>query len=172
METGGRDQYSAKTTSASPNLAVKEANVNKKTRRLYTGFSLILVLMLIFVALFWRDFQTVQVSGDSMLPTFHSGERLLVSRAYWLVGPIQDNDVVVIRTSKPGEYIIKRVYRMAGEDVDFLNVPQDYQITQGKYVVPPGTIYVLGDNLPVSEDSRKYGPFDLDDVIGKVVLRR
>lgn len=151
---------------------MNEGSVKKRTRRLYTGFTLILVLMLIFVALFYRDFQTIQVNGDSMLPTFHSGERLLVSKAYWLVGPIQRNDVVVIRTAKPGEYLIKRVYRLAGEEVDFLNVPQDYQITQGKYIVPQGSIYVLGDNLPVSEDSRKYGPFDLDDVIGKVVLRR
>ncbi len=143
-----------------------------RNKRIYTGFSLLLVFLLIFLAIFYRDFQTVAVNGDSMLPTFQSGQRVLVSKAYWLVGPIRDNDVVVIKGTKPGEYLIKRVYRMAGEEVDLLNVPSDYLITKGRYIVPPGTVYVLGDNLPVSEDSRKYGPFDLDDILGKVVLRR
>lgn len=35
----------------------------------------------------------------------------------------------------------------------------------------PGTIFVCGDNRPVSEDSRFIGPVNLSDVVGKLVLR-
>jgi signal peptidase I len=34
-------------------------------------------------------------------------------------------------------------------------------------VVPPGMIYVLGDNRQHSYDSRAFGPVSLDNVIGK-----
>lgn len=128
--------------------------------------------MLFFVAFFYRDFQTIRVSGDSMLPTFKNGERLLVSKAYWLIGDIQKNDVVVLRNPNTNEIIIKRVYRLPGEEVEFPYIPMDYSISKGPYVVPDNTLYVLGDNLDVSEDSRKFGPFDRNDVMGKVVLRR
>ena len=34
----------------------------------------------------------------------------------------------------------------------------------------PGTYYVMGDNRPVSKDSRRFGPVDDDRIIGKAVL--
>ncbi len=36
--------------------------------------------------------------------------------------------------------------------------------------VPPGTVYVLGDNRRRSLDSRAFGPVSLDAVIGKAWL--
>jgi signal peptidase I len=38
-------------------------------------------------------------------------------------------------------------------------------------IVPEGTVYVMGDNRPNSRDSRSFGPVDLHDVVGKLVLR-
>jgi len=35
--------------------------------------------------------------------------------------------------------------------------------------VPEGCVYVLGDNRPVSEDSRRFGFVDMSKIIGKVV---
>ena len=129
-------------------------------------------MLLLFIAVFFYfNFTTVVVSGHSMDPTFHTGQRLLACKAYWLVGGIKDNDIVVIRSGKAGEYIIKRVYKSAGETVDWPNVPSDYRLETGEFHVPEGDIYVLGDNRPISEDSRTFGPVPIDRVIGKIVRR-
>jgi signal peptidase I len=141
----------------------------KPRKSAFAGFSFS-VLALLALALFcFFSFRTVIVSGYSMLPTFHSGQRLLACRAYWLVGPIKDNDVVVIQMGKPGDYIIKRVYRTAGETVEWYNSPSHWNIQEGEYKVPDGEIFVLGDNRPVSEDSRAFGSVPVDHVIGKIL---
>lgn len=137
-----------------------------------TGFGFAMLLVLVFAIFFYANFKTVQVSGRSMFPTFKDGQRVLVSKAYWLVGPIQDKDVVVLKDTGPTGFIIKRVYRKENEAVDWKFVPDDYGIDQGTYKVPKGNIYVLGDNLPESEDSRRFGPRPVSDVLGKVIVWR
>lgn len=108
-----------------------------------------------------------------MEPTFNTGDHVLVSKAYWLVGDIKHNDIVVIRSrEKRNEYVIKRVYKMGGETVDFYNMPANWSITNGEFIVPERQYYVLGDNRPVSEDSRTWGPVELKEVIGKVIVIR
>lgn len=135
----------------------------------YTGFGGFLLFMLFVTVFFYYNFKTIEVKGESMEPTLHDGNRLLISSAYWLVGPIVKDDIVVIKNEIEGDVIIKRVYGIEGQEIDPLNVPETYDLGSGPYVVPKGTIYVLGDNIGVSEDSRHYGPFDIKSVIGKVV---
>jgi signal peptidase I len=144
--------------------------MRKSRKRALTGFSLILLFILAFALFFNMNFRSTVVVGDSMEPTFSHGRRLLVSRAYWLVGPIQHKDIVVIK-NEDGGHTIKRVYRKGGEVVDWYNVPMGYSIEQGEFRVPDGMIYVLGDNRENSEDSRTLGPVPLDRVVGKVVIR-
>lgn len=146
----------------------------KSKRRAFTSFGVTLLMILGFVIFFQQNFNSVIVSGPSMMPTLHSGQRLWASRAYWLVGPIRKKDIVVLRD--PGSstgYIIKRVAFVAGETVDWYNAPRSplWTLSQGPYVVPQGSIYVLGDNRAVSEDSRAFGSVELDRVLGKVVIR-
>jgi signal peptidase I len=138
-------------------------------RRSFIGFLLILLIVAI-IAKF--NFSTVVVKGPSMQPTFFTGRRLLVSHAWWLVGSIHDNDIVVVTDHNPDGYIIKRVYKMAGEVVDWANVPKNYDLAKGTYTVPPHMIYLLGDNREKSEDSRFFGPVDLSRALGKVLIFR
>lgn len=139
---------------------------------IYTGFGSFLLFLFAFSLFFYFNFKTIEVQGDSMMPSLKPGQRLLVSKAYWFVGDLKYGDIVVINNKSENEVIIKRVYKLAGEKVDLKNVPFNWDITQGDYIVPEGTVYVLGDNWSVSQDSRHYGPFDLADVIGKVVIVR
>ncbi|MBV6457121.1 MAG: Signal peptidase I T [Fimbriimonadaceae bacterium] len=141
-------------------------------RRLFRGFGILLLLVLCGAVFFFVNFKTIEVKGDSMLPIFKNGDRVLITKAYWLVGDIRRNDVVVIEGDEPNEYWIKRVYRMPGEKVNLKFVPYDHQLADGEFIVPEGHYYVLGDNLLVSEDSRNYGPIDADRVVGKVIVIR
>jgi len=116
------------------------------------------------------NFTTVEVSGISMLGTLKDHQRVLVSKAYWLVGPIHDQDIVVLHDPHgPGE-IIKRVCFMGGEDVDWKWRPDIAPGPGSKYLVPDGCVYVLGDNRSKSEDSRRFGFVDMAKIIGKVVV--
>lgn len=163
-------KYSEPTAEHTEQAAVRYLPPLRYKTKLITGFGIALLYVLAFSVFFVTNFRTVVVSGPSMLPTFHSGTRVLVSRAYWLVGPIKPKDIVVIK-GEGGEYIIKRVYKMGGETVDAYNAPRTWNLMEGEYKVPENNVYVLGDNREVSEDSRAFGPVDLNRIIGKVVVR-
>lgn len=141
-----------------------------KRAKIYSGFGGFLLFMLAVALFFFYNFKTVEVSGESMEPTLRSGSKLLITKAYWLVGPIVPDDIVVIKNDVDDDLIIKRVYKTEGQEVDPKNVPLSYSLTDGPYIVPKGTVYVLGDNYNFSQDSRDFGPFNVEDVVGKVVV--
>jgi len=135
-------------------------------RRAYSAL-LVFALFALFIGYYFRP---VVVDGPSMLPTLQSGEWLTVTDCYWLFGSLKPKDIVVFRLPhKPG-YIIKRIYKMAGDKVDFVNSPNNWKLNQPEFTVPPSDIYVLGDNRAQSEDSRFFGPVKLSNVIGKVLV--
>ena len=144
--------------------------MKKGKKRAITGFGVFLILMLGVALFFFFNFKTIEVSGISMFPTLKDHQRVLVSKAYWLIGPIQDDDIVVLQDPHgPGE-IIKRVCFMPGEDVKWTVRPESAPGPEVKFVVPQGCLYVLGDNRPYSEDSRKFGFVDASKVLGKLVV--
>lgn len=143
----------------------------KKRTVVVSGFSVFLLLLFVFVLFAWMNFKFVEVVGPSMEPTFYEGDRVLVSKAYWLVGDIKTGDIVVASDSE-GVPIIKRVYAKGGEQVDYYTSPEGWKMINGLYVVPDGGYYVVGDNRPESEDSRIFGPLELDQILGKVVVLR
>jgi signal peptidase I len=145
--------------------------MKKRKQAAFTGFGLTLLLLFAFALFLNLNFHSVIVDGQSMLPTLTPGQRVMVSKAYWLVGDISDKDIVVIRDPTANGFIIKRVFRMGGETVPVDKWPEFRHLEDGPYTVPDGEVYVLGDNLLESEDSRKFGPIGVDKIIGKVVVR-
>lgn len=132
-----------------------------------TNRSLILLTIFGLLALFFAlNFRVVVVSGPSMEPTYQSGDRLLMTTAYWLFGDVQKGDVVVI-VRPNGDLLIKRVVALADEPI-----PEKYwtplvYMMDGR--VPEGHIFVVGDNIERSEDSRQLGAIPLSYVQGKIV---
>lgn len=143
----------------------------RKQRRAFTSFGVSLLLILAFVIFFQQNFKAVVVSGPSMLPTLKNGERLWASKAYWLIGAIRKNDIVVVKDDGPTGYIIKRVVYLPGDEVEWRLAPKTVRLADGPFIVPPERVYILGDNRSVSEDSRAFGPIEMSRIVGKVVVR-
>jgi signal peptidase I len=136
----------------------------------------IAVLINLFLA------QATRVYGSSMEPNLHTDQRLVVEKvSYRLHGP-RRGDVVVIRMPDHGpELLIKRIIALAGETieirsgavyVDGQQIEEPYLVrnTGGSYgptTVPGGHVFVMGDNRGASNDSRIFGPVELDRVVGR-----
>ncbi len=145
-----------------------------KRRKISIRFSSAVIWTAFGIAvMFGICMRTAVVDGASMSPTLKSGQHLLASKAsIWLNG-VNDGDIVLIKDWSSGDYVVKRVYRTAGQTVDQWSTPIDYpDATPFKpaYMVPLGSVYVLGDNRLASEDSRYYGPVPMDRIVAKVVL--
>ena len=133
-------------------------------------FPIVLLCFLGLAVFFYFNFHTAEVRGQSMLPTLKEGRRVLVTSAYWLVGPIRQGDIVVVREFTGDGYFIKRVHSLGGQTVETSFAPRTHRIADGKFVVPEGMVHLIGDNLSASEDSRKFGPVKIEQILGKVLV--
>ncbi len=139
---------------------------------------------------FSRNFYIVDVSGRSMEQTIHDGDTVYAARNFHL----ERGDIVIVDVSEYSDYngdgehnIIKRLIAMEGDRVKcedgvlYLSVdgkdfePLDEPYVHGEnnyefeeYELKAGEIYVMGDNRPISKDSRSTGPFLAENVIGVV----
>ena len=146
-------------------------NPPKRTHKV-RGFTIFLLAILVFVLIFYPFFKMAEVKGESMLPTLQSGQKVLTCHAFWLVGQIRPNDIIVLKEEKSQDYFIKRVLGLPGDKIPWSMAPQNWPMEKGEYVVPEGRIYVVGDNLNHSDDSRKFGAFLQSNILGKVLTWR
>ncbi len=133
----------------------------------------------------------VRVEGFSMYPTFKSGEFVLVYRLAYRTSPPHRGDIVVFQpqafpslaSKNHQDDYIKRVIGLPGEEVavrdghvyidghlivePYIAEPPHYS---GVWKVPPGEVFVLGDNRNNSTDSHFFGPVSLEQMVGRAVL--
>jgi inner membrane protease subunit 1 len=116
--------------------------------------------------LFERHVLSLTLSqGPSMQPTLREqGDVLLLDRAYPSAArPVSVGDVVVCESSDQENYsIVKRVVGVGGDELsreEWLH----------PYVVPPGHVWLEGDNAANSRDSRHYGAVPSALVRGRVL---
>ncbi|HLU74567.1 MAG TPA: S26 family signal peptidase [Nonomuraea sp.] len=124
-----------------------------------------------------RRLVIVPVSGPSMLPSYRSGDRVLIRRlrgsklgrgqvvvfeaaldGRWRTGPLS--------APEKSEWLIKRVAALPGDPVP-PEVARAVDASEGE-LVPEGRLVVIGDG-PLSADSRNWGYLPADRVLGVVV---
>lgn len=120
--------------------------------------------------LFWvYGYDWGRVSGPSMLPGWSVwGEGAVISHWYRRGKDIQIGDLVRFKIPINDEVAIKRVLGLPGDYV-LMNTPESG--SDAMIQVPQGHVWLIGDNLPASRDSRLYGPVPMALIDGKVIAR-
>ncbi len=150
-------------------------------RRIATPIVLVVLVAGVLFAL-----QPIRVHADSMRPTLHSGDQLIIDRLSLAVRAPHRGEIVVAN-SPTGGLVVKRVAALGGDTIGIedgvlvVNGRQlrekyvDYTRVDGFYFgpvdVPRGDVFLLGDNRGNSEDSRDFGPVSEDAVVGRLLVR-
>lgn len=124
----------------------------------------------------------IAFQGSSMLPTFHDGDRLLLSKN---VSDLQRFDIIHFKFPlDEDKTYIKRIVGLPGERVEivagvlkidgaeikqpFLDETYDRStLTYQEFKVPADSYFVLGDNRDNSSDSRYWGPVKKSLILSK-----
>lgn len=119
-----------------------------------------------------------------MTPRIASGEFVLINTISYHVHPPQRGDIIAFRHDSPAQEIfIKRIVGLPGDRIGidrgrvsvngsllpepYVHFADDRSFSQT--VVPPDSLYVLGDNRIDSNDSRFWGFVRESDVLGKAI---
>lgn len=162
---------------------------------LYFWLQALVVALVVLILLFTFVGRIITVDGDSMLPTLHDKDIMLLRS----IGYTPEQGDVVVLTKDfayyEGQPIVKRVIAVGGQTVriDYneskvyvdgvsLNEPYTYErvmyqpypgseLSVEELTVPEGSVFVLGDNRNNSSDSRHYelGAIDNRYILGEVV---
>ncbi|MBN2910682.1 signal peptidase I [Polycladomyces sp. WAk] len=136
------------------------------------------LLLAIVIRLFF--FQPYEVQGMSMYPTFHGRELLIVNKWIYSITKPSYGDIVIFHTEEKRDFI-KRVIGLPGDEIairnghvyrngrqlkePYIDEPTDSDMEPTR--VPPGHLFVMGDNRNQSKDSRELGAIDMHDVVGR-----
>lgn len=104
--------------------------------------------ILLFDIIFLLNFRIIHVNGQSMCPTLHDGQFCLAM----ITNKIEDGDIIILNTKQdniPADYIIKRFYEDKSDST---------------------SVFVQGDNTEHSLDSRVFGNFDREKIVGKIIF--
>ncbi|HOE12288.1 MAG TPA: signal peptidase I [bacterium] len=167
-------------------------------RRFYENFEAFFTALVLALLIKRFIVDAYQIPSPSMCDTLQEGDRIFVAKFIYWFCDIQVGDIVVFRTpdciftpDKP--YYIKRVVALPNDHLAI----QDHRIvlngkvldkpeffTRNRYyewlsngkrfepvTVPPGEIYVFGDNSGNSYDSRYWGGVPIKNVMGKAFFR-
>ncbi|KAG0492471.1 hypothetical protein HPP92_005869 [Vanilla planifolia] len=112
------------------------------------------------------------VRGPSMLPTINiTGDIVAVERISPRWSLITAGDIVLLRSPEnPLKTVTKRVLALEGEAVTFVVDPAKGDVVH-TVLVPKGHLWVQGDNIYESRDSRQFGPVPYGLIQGRAFCK-
>ena len=200
QEPNKPQQENKEETKALDVVTVKDDNKKKKKKTknspsefmngIYDWVSAGLFALSVIVILMTFCFRLVNVDGSSMLQTLQNGNKVIVTGLDY--NPEVGDIIVISHGAELDKALVKRIIAVEGQTVDINsetgevsvnNIVLDEPYINGKTVaegdmefplqVTEGNVFVLGDNRPISKDSRfsDVGLIDVGAIIGKVRLR-
>mgnify|MGYP001206375710 CR=1 FL=1 len=165
---------------------------NKFLTFLFDILELTIISLTIFLVIYLFVGQLLEVTGDSMNPTFYDQEQVLAEKVSKKLKPYERGDIVIFRHPEKNErLLIKRViampfdnFKISGGKVyingEVLEEPYladgvktfggNYFNEDKEYTIPRYTYVLMGDNREKSSDSRVFGPIRSQLIIGRAAL--
>jgi signal peptidase I len=122
----------------------------------------------------------------SMRPTLEEGDRILLNRLVYRFREPARGDIIVLHSPiNPDEDLVKRIVGIGGDRLAvsggrlYLNgvaqaepflLEQSFDGEMPETVVPPGEVFVMGDNRNNSGDSRLFGSIPTGRIIGSAFV--
>lgn len=153
---------------------------------------IVLLALVIVIPIRLFLFQPFLVKGQSMEPSFHDDDYLIIDEISYRFRAPERGEVIVFKYPRnTSQRFIKRIIGLPGEKVEIKNgkviITKDSKTeildensylpsfleTSGNLKVTLGNdeYFVLGDNRRVSADSRSWGEVPKSDIIGRVLFR-
>ncbi len=151
-------------------------------------FAIVAVVIVLPIRMFIA--QPFVVSGESMFPTFETGQYLIVDQLSYRLGDPVRGDVIVFHYPKdPSKFFIKRIIALPNEKIRIEGTNVIITMTDGTEItldepyvnlqkesnmeesLGDDEYFVMGDNRLASLDSRFWGPLKRDKITGRAWLR-
>jgi signal peptidase I len=129
---------------------MKYNNLMKKVKIFLLTFILVLFLI---------NFKIVKIQGNSMYPTLKNNSYAIADRYLHKFFPIQKNDILLFEILD--QEVVKKIVFFPGEKL---------YSGEEEIILASDEIYILGDNPAESIDSRNYGPINISQIKGKIVV--
>ncbi len=142
------------------------------------------VILVLAVVCNYFFFSVMVVRGESMVPTYHDGNIKFVNKVIYDYSPPKRGDVIALNfPGEPNQRFVKRIIGLPGETVAVKDgrvfvddrpllepyIPSELAtIPDSSRQLGPSEYFVMGDNRPVSSDSRSWGPVPKSFVIGRI----
>ena len=174
------------------NTSSKEKRKQQKEAKSSGIKSFIITLVVaIAIGLFLKFFviSFVDVQGSSMIPTLHTGDKLLIEKVVYRFALPSRGDVIVCTYDNYPDVYVKRVIGLPGDTLEikdgYLHIngemveepyldPSVYPLENyGPVTIEEGHVFVMGDNRGRSLDSTSssVGQISLDNIIGCARLK-
>ena len=150
-----------------------------------------LVLIVVVVTISQTVLANYVIQQESAYPNFLPNQRVFVDKVLYRATGLSRGDIVVVHSQSGGDDLFKRVIGLPGEDV---NIQDNHVLINGLPIAEPylapgassdvgirgGVLphhlaadeyFLMGDNRSYSQDSRSFGPFHKDKLVGRVWLR-
>lgn len=156
-------------------------------------FETLVVFGAIFASIYLFVAQFHKVSGNSMVPTFHTGDYLITEKVSYRFRDPKFGEIVVLKNPRDeSQDFIKRIIAIPGDTLEIKNgivyvnnqplsekyLPEGTSTKAGAFItegtslkVASNQYYVIGDNRDHSSDSREWGPAKKEEIVGRALFR-